>query len=73
MMQGGVAAAVFGLIQRDLLLTWRRRADIVTTLLFFVIVATLFPLGIGPEPAVLRTIAPGVLWIAALLDRKSVV
>lgn len=68
MMQGGVVGAVFGLIQRDLLLTWRRRADIVTTLLFFVIVATLFPLGIGPEPAVLRTIAPGVLWIAALLS-----
>lgn len=68
MMQGGVAAAVFGLIQRDLLLTWRRRADIATTLLFFVIVATLFPLGVGPEPAVLRTIAPGVLWIAALLS-----
>jgi len=68
MMPAGMLATVQGLVQRDLLLAWRRRADAATTLLFFVIVASLFPLGVGPEPAVLRTIAPGVLWIAALLS-----
>lgn len=54
-------------VQRDLLLAWRRRADVFTTLAFFVIVASLFPLGVGPEPNLLRTMAPGILWVAALL------
>ena len=52
---------------RDLLLAMRRRADVFTALLFFVIVVSLFPLGLGPEPNLLRTIAPGVIWVAALL------
>jgi heme exporter protein B len=59
--------AMFAVIQRDLLLAMRRKAEVLTALLFFVIVASLFPLGIGPEPALLRKIGPGVLWIAALL------
>jgi heme exporter protein B len=54
-------------IRRDLLLAYRRRADALTTLFFFIIVATLFPLGVGPEPGMLRTMAPGILWVAALL------
>jgi heme exporter protein B len=54
-------------IHRDLLLAMRRPADVLTALAFFVIVVTLFPLGIGPEPQLLRTIAPGVIWVAALL------
>lgn len=54
-------------IQRDLLLAMRRRFDILTTLFFFVIVVSLFPLGIGPEINILRTVAPGVVWVAALL------
>lgn len=54
-------------VRRDLLLAWRRRADVLTTLAFFVIVVSLFPLGVGPEPNLLRTMAPGVLWVAALL------
>src|SRR6266581_3168153 len=54
-------------IHRDLLLAVRRSSDVVTVLLFFVIVVSLFPLGIGPDPALLRTIAPGVIWVAALL------
>ena len=54
-------------IRRDLLLAFRRRSDVLTTLFFFVIVTTLFPLGVGPEPALLRTMAPGILWVAALL------
>ena len=52
---------------RDLRLARRRQADTAATLFFFVIVASLFPLGVGPEPALLRTMAPGVLWVAALL------
>ncbi|HTE16505.1 MAG TPA: heme exporter protein CcmB [Burkholderiales bacterium] len=56
-----------GIIGRDLTLAWRRRSDVLTTLLFFVIVASLFPLGIGPEPQLLRAIGPGVVWVAALL------
>lgn len=55
------------LLRRDLLLALRRRSDVATTLFFFLIVSSLFPLGIGPEPAVLSSIAPGVLWVAALL------
>ena len=55
------------LVWRDLILAWRRRADVLATLFFFVIVVSLFPLGIGPEPQLLRTIAPGVVWVAALL------
>src|SRR5690349_6645192 len=56
------------LIARDLLLAWRRRADVAVALLFFIIVASLFPLGVGAEPNQLRAIAPGVIWVAALLS-----
>ena len=60
--------SMFGwLVWRDLMLAWRRRADVLATLFFFVIVVSLFPLGIGPEREILRTIAPGVVWVAALL------
>jgi heme exporter protein B len=58
---------LYCVIRRDLLLVFRRRADVLTTLFFFVIVCTLFPLGVGPETALLRTMAPGILWVAALL------
>ena len=54
-------------IQRDLLLAFRRRSDVLTTLFFFIIVVSLFPLGVGPEVGLLRTMAPGILWVAALL------
>lgn len=54
-------------IRRDLVLAMRRRADVFTTLVFFVIVVSLFPLGVGPETDMLRKMAPGVLWVAALL------
>jgi heme exporter protein B len=55
------------LVWRDLILAWRRRADVLATVFFFVIVVSLFPLGIGPEPQLLRAIAPGIVWVAALL------
>ena len=54
-------------VRRDLLLAMRQKADVLNTLFFFVVVVTLAPLGIGPEPALLRDIAPGVVWVAALL------
>lgn len=63
--------SLFGLlvlvIRRDLVLAMRRRADVLTTLVFFVMVVSLFPLGVGPEPDMLRKMAPGVVWVAALL------
>lgn len=60
--------SMFGwLVWRDLILAWRRRADVLATVFFFVIVVSLFPLGIGPEREILRSIAPGVVWVAALL------
>ncbi len=59
--------AVSGVVKRDLLLAMRRRSDAAMSVFFLVIVASLFPLGVGPEPAVLKTIGPGVLWVAALL------
>ena len=55
------------IVVRDLTLAWRRRADVLSTLFFFVIVVSLFPLSIGPESQLLRSIAPGVVWVAALL------
>src|SRR3954451_13721321 len=56
------------LVHRDLLLALRRRSDVATALPFFVTFASLFPLGIGAEPNLLRAIAPGVIWVAALLS-----
>jgi len=55
------------IIARDLRLSMRRRGDVLNHLVFFVIVVTLFPLGVGAEPNLLRTMAPGILWVAALL------
>ena len=55
------------IVRRDVTLAWRRRTDLFTTLIFFVIVIALFPLGIGPELDTLRLIAPGVMWVGALL------
>ena len=54
-------------LRRDLLLAARHRSEVLTALSFFVVVASLFPLGIGPEPELLRRIGPGALWVAALL------
>ena len=55
-------------VRRDLLLAMRRKSDVLSALFFFVIVSSLFPLGIGAETALLRKIAPGVIWVAALLS-----
>ena len=59
---------LFGMvIRRDLMLAMRRRADVMTTLIFFVIVVSLFPLAVGSEMDMLRKMAPGLVWVAALL------
>ena len=60
-------AMIVAITARDLKLAMRRQADIVSVLFFFIIVASLFPLGIGPEPQLLKKLAPGVLWVGALL------
>ena len=52
---------------RDVTVALRRSTDVLTPLVFFVIVVSLFPLGVGPEPNLLSTMAPGVIWVAALL------
>jgi heme exporter protein B len=59
--------AMRGLVARDLRLALRRRADPLSVLVFFVLVASLFPLGVGPEPELLRAMGPGVVFVAALL------
>lgn len=58
-------SAVFS---KDLKLAFRQRAEIVNPILFFLIVITLFPLAIGPEPGLLARMAPGIIWVAALLS-----
>ena len=55
------------ILRRDLRLAARRRSDALLPLAFFAIAASLFPLGIGPEPQTLRIVAPGVVWVCALL------
>lgn len=57
----------FTVVMRDLRLALRRKSEVLSAMFFFVVVAALFPLAIGPEPAMLRQIGPGVLWVGALL------
>lgn len=56
------------LVGRDLRLALRQIADVTLALAFFLIAAALFPLGVGPEPETLARIAPGVVWVLALLS-----
>ncbi len=60
--------AFIAIVHRDLLLVMRRKSEVLTALFFFVIVTSLFPLGIGADTVLLRKIAPGVIWVAALLS-----
>ncbi|UXI00557.1 heme exporter protein CcmB [Photobacterium sp. TY1-4] len=59
--------AIVQVIRRELLIAFRRQADVFNPLWFFIIAITLFPLGVGPEPNLLARIAPGIIWVAALL------
>jgi len=60
-------AAFWAVLQRDLILAFRHRGELLNPPLFFLMIVSLYPLGVSPEPEILRTIAPGVVWIAALL------
>ncbi|MEW8505167.1 MAG: heme exporter protein CcmB [Candidatus Thiodiazotropha sp.] len=55
------------LLKRDLVLAYRRRAELVNPMLFFVLVTAMFPLGIGNDPKLIEAVGPGVVWVAALL------
>lgn len=67
MTPGSTPAACAALLRRDLTLAWRRRGDIAMPVLYAVIVTTLFPFAIGPEPALLARIAGGVVFVIVLL------
>ncbi|NOS75849.1 MAG: heme exporter protein CcmB [Methyloglobulus sp.] len=59
--------AFAAIVRRDLVLAMRRRSEIANPVLFFILVITLFPLGIGAQPKLLQAIAPGIIWVSALL------
>ena len=63
----GWLAGAYCVFMRDFRLALRRRADTVAALIFFVMVVSLFPLGVGPDAQLLRSMGPGVVWVAALL------
>lgn len=58
---------LFATIKRSLLVTYRQPSELLNPLFFFVLVLALFPLGVGPSEQMLQLIAPGVIWVAALL------
>lgn len=62
-----MTAAFFGLFRRELRLALRQGGDTGLVLAFFVLTVVLFPFGVGPEPEILARVAPGILWVAALL------
>ncbi len=59
--------AFWAIVRRDLKLAFRRGGDAANVVVFFILTITLFPFGIGPEPATLARVAPGVIWVVALL------
>lgn len=67
MKPGSAAAAFAGVLRRDLLVLWRRRADALNPLLFALMVATLFPLALGAEADKLARVAGGVVWVTVVL------
>jgi heme exporter protein B len=67
MNSASTSSAFLLLLRRDLILAFRRRAELMNPLLFFVLVTALFPLGIGTDPLLLKAVGPGVIWVAALL------
>lgn len=67
MTRHSLGSAFWLLVKRDLLLAFRHRAEMANPLIFFVLVVSLFPLGVGPEPNQLAKMAAGVIWVSALL------
>ncbi len=62
-----LASVLLAVVRREMSLALRQKGEVLTPLVFFVVIASLFPLGIGPESALLLRMAPGVLWVSALL------
>jgi heme exporter protein B len=67
MKQLGMTSVMLALLKREVAVAMRQKGEVLTPLVFFVVIASLFPLGIGPEAALLLRMAPGVLWVSALL------
>lgn len=63
----GLTSVMFAVLRREVALALRQKGEVLTPLVFFIVVASLFPLGVGPESALLLRMAPGVLWVSALL------
>ena len=63
----GLASVLWSVLRREVSLALRQKGEVLTPLVFFIVIASLFPLGIGPESALLLRMAPGVLWVSALL------
>lgn len=59
---------LLAILKRDLSLAFRQKAELLQPLLFFILVISLFPIAVGPGPETLRTIGPGVIWVAAILS-----
>lgn len=60
--------ALKAIFSRDLALAYRQRSELMQPMMFFILVISLFPLGIGPNPATLQKVGPGVIWVAAILS-----
>lgn len=63
----GLTSVLVAMLRREVSLALRQKGEVLTPLVFFVVIASLFPLGVGPESALLLRMAPGVLWVSALL------
>jgi heme exporter protein B len=61
-------SGLIALFKRDLSVAFQQRSELMQPILFFVLVVSLFPLGVGPESAILQKIGPGVIWVAAILS-----
>lgn len=63
-----MSIALKAIFARDLALAYRQRSELMQPMMFFILVISLFPLGIGPNPATLQKVGPGVIWVAAILS-----
>lgn len=63
-----MSIALKAIFSRDLALAYRQRSELMQPMMFFILVISLFPLGIGPNPATLQKVGPGVIWVAAILS-----
>jgi len=63
----GAGAVMLAVIKREIALGLRQKGEVLTPLVFFMVIASLFPLGVGAESSLLLRMAPGVLWVSALL------